>query len=236
MAGAYVQEWHDGASGTSFTVTVSGATANNLLVAVVAVNENGTTFSASGWTGLASHDYIADTGSVDGGCAAYYRIASGDSGDNFSPSWTGSGQGAGMVHEFSGLASSSPLEDFAEDTSNLTTNVTSQGTGTATPLTSNGMAVAMLANFRAAYWLDAIAVNNAFANFSYFETNFARGMSGIASKAYTSTAGQNATFSCSDTGAGAWGAMAVFKEPGGAAAYAPPPVNRHARYMQLMHH
>jgi len=218
MAGAFVQAFSvgSGALVTTVTVTVSGATANNLLVSIIYVRLGGDVFTTpSGWTLLETHS----TGNQ--GAAAYYRVASGDSSDDFIPVWTDSGRVFAVVYEVSGLGSTSPLEDSSEDTTTMTTPGQSVGTGTSTPVTANGMAISGLGVDLRSSWsagtpFSEVTIDNSFTDVILQSDGGNQPLVGMASKVYTSTAGQSATWSTNLGSANddeAYGFMSVFKEP-----------------------
>jgi len=216
VAGAYVQTWEEGQSEleTSRTLTVSGATANNLLCGVVVVRDGGDSFTTpTGWTLI--HD--ASAGAF--GTAAYYRIASGTSADDFACVWTDNGRPQLVVQEFSGLDSTAPFEAKDEDITNISGTATTQSAGSATPLTANGLAVAFLGIKDSDEWnVGTVTIDNSYTSFDHYEeTTAARAGAGMASKPYTTTAAQSPTFTTTDGGGDSYGAIAVFKEASGGA-------------------
>ena len=212
MAGAFVQSFVNSSSSnlTSLTVTVSGATANALLKACIEVRIGGEVFTTpAGWTLI--DDFI--TGTSFGG-ASYFRIADGTSADDFAPTWTNGGRPSAIVQEFSGLDSVSPLEASDEDESNLSSGGTTQGCGSATPLTANGMAVAVFGSLDEREWgTGTISIDSSYTNLVTESPGGANSIAGMASKPYSTTAAQAPTWSTSDVGGRSYGAISVFKEP-----------------------
>ena len=220
MAGAHVQDWTSGtlSGATSDSVTISGATSGNLLVAVISHNSGGNTFSATGWTNRGE----ANTSGTHA-IAFFDRIATGDSNDNFAPSWTTGGRTGTVVREYSGLDSTTPLESVS--TLNLGLNIsaaTGHGTNSATPTTANGLAVAVLSIDDNDNWMadvtlaSSLSISNSFLNIGIGGQTTAtnRPNSAIAEKVYTSTAAQSATWT-GDGGSTSTviAAMLVYKEP-----------------------
>jgi len=222
MAGAFVQSFGNGSGGsnvTTLSVTLSGTTANNLLIAVVCTRAAGNTFVVpSGWTFVAGRDDLGDSLL---GIAIYERVSDGAE-TSVAFNWSGGARAQGLVAEYSGLAATSPREDFAEDESNINSATTSQPTGSATPISANGMGIAILGSNDARDWHDGLtSIDNSYVKDAFRNNSaVAQPAINIASLVYTTTAAQSATWTTSDVGGdGAYGAMLVFKEPaaGGAA-------------------
>ena len=208
----YVQKWTDGTTGTSnttFTLDIDtiGATAGNLLVAMVGIGFGGDVFTTpTGWT-------LLETASVDSpnnvGFASYWRVATGTTADNFTPVWTDAGACSLMAAEYSGLDATSSFEDSAEDAGSIATAVTTMATGSATPVTSDGLAIALLFADAPVLWDTTTTIDNSFIDTQFYGASTASYL-GIASKVYTTTAAQSATWTTTDTGGVAYGTMAVF--------------------------
>jgi hypothetical protein len=223
MAGAFVQNWEVGNPvGETTSITVSGATANNLLVAVVGIRGGGDSLTNHvGWTLI---EY--DTSGSDA-AAMFYRIATGTSADNLTVNFVDNGRTSIQVFEFSGLDSTSPFEDSAADSSALSTAATSIGTGSATPTSANGMAVAGLFVRNWDDWsasdslLSEIQIDSSFTGIEAITrggVGTARPIAAMAYLAYTSATAKSATWSTSYGSAAnsnCWGGIAVFKEAGG---------------------
>lgn len=149
MAGAFVTEIATGGSistaTTTGTITVSGATANNLLIACLGMKGGSDviTTEPTGWT---KREFNTSATSGTNACngVTYERIATGDSNDNFSASWTNAKEWAITIGEFSGLDATSPFETSAEDSTYHNTDQTGAGTissGSVAPTTQPGMAI-----------------------------------------------------------------------------------------------
>jgi hypothetical protein len=146
MAGAFVGEAGEKAgpgTGTG-TVTVT-ATANNLLVAILSLKDNvgsGVTDGTGNWIILQEHD----AGANGSGGALLYRVASGNSNDNFNASWTNSVLYAVTVAEYSGLDATSPYETSNENATYAAQNARNSALtipgGAVSPTTQPGLAVA----------------------------------------------------------------------------------------------
>lgn len=205
FAPAYVQQWSNNATTavTSLDVTVSGETASNALLGVVGVASGGDVFTTpSGWTLI--HDF--SSGAFGG--ALYYRSATG-SGETVGFSWTDSGRPTAAIIEVSGLAIT--LEDSAEDETNIATNVTSQGTGTATPTSTDCLGVAFGVFEHYEDWDGGFATTNSYvvrANVDNATTSSPKVV--IATKLVDDGSNQSTTFSTTDAGQKAYGAIAVF--------------------------
>lgn len=217
MAGAFVQvagaNSSTVATDVSASVTLSGTTANNLLVLALSVSNGGDVFTdPSGWTKILQCPLSGFANGV-----VYYKIADGSE-TNVTVAFSNAGEWAATVCEYSGLATSSVLEASGENETYISSDQTagaSINSGSATPSTANGMAIAchMGPDERDANESE-LSIDN-----SYTINDFEQPMAGnnaivaIASKAYTTTAAQSPNWSTS-TGA-AWKAyttIAVFKE------------------------
>ena len=205
FAPSYVQQWSNNATTavTSLDVTVSGETASNALFAVVGVAAGGDAFTTpSGWT------LISDFSSGAFGGALYYRSATG-SGETVGFSWTDSGRPTAAIIEVSGLALT--LEDNAEDETNISTIVTSQGTGTATPTSTDCLGVAFGVFEHYEDWDGGFAVTDSYvvrANVDNATTSSPKVV--IATKVVDDGSSQGPTFSTTDSGQRAYGAVGVW--------------------------
>lgn len=218
MAGAYVQSWtaNDGDSLIdTLTVTIgTDATAGNTLVAMLTITAGGDSLDAvTGW-----EPRYTNTSANNQAYAVYDRIASGDANDNFTQSWTDTGRCSIVVQEFSGLDGTAPFEDSDIDTTNSESDVTTQGCGTATPVTSNGIAITgWHANNEEGCTAANVTVPSGFTNLaSTSATGTNRPIQFMTSKAYTTTAGQSPSWSTSDGGTDGVGTVLVYKEAAGA--------------------
>lgn len=204
MAVAFVQEIATkGATAnvtTTGTVTVSGATANNLLVASLAIradpNGSAITDDTGNWTKTQENLVPGASGAV------FYRIASGTSADNFDASWTDAREYALNICEYSGTATSTPLNTSSEYATYSTVDVsagTPIGPVTATPSSQPGLAVTTVSNRdeREASPTE-LSVDNSFTNLeAYTPAEGNNSVAGQASKRYTSTSAINANWDTS---------------------------------------
>lgn len=206
MAGAPVQSWEDATAGTatSFTLTVSGATANNTLVGILCVRLNpGTVTTPTGWTLRASQ---ATTNCY---LYVYTRLASGNSSDNFAPSWDGASRRyVGAVVEYSGLDTTAPFE--AQNT-NTGTSGTSLGTNSATATSANGLAVTILAHRdQDDASSESLSSGTVYSTHDSGSNNFPGVVTGY--EVYTSSGSKSDTWSWTGTSDEAVAAILVFKE------------------------
>lgn len=153
MAGAFVTAYVGGgttAQESSGSCTVSGATANNFLVATVVVrNAAHETIGAAptGWTLRVKQEN--DDTVADSLTAVYTRVASGDTSDNFGTiSWGSLRRWAIIVAEYSGADATTPYEDSAIQAPGGPLEIyTTVGTGSATATSANGFYIAGLSIF-----------------------------------------------------------------------------------------
>lgn len=223
MAGAFVQIAGEASDNTvsvaTIAVTLSGTTANNLLVAAISFRNSSSVSpitASSGWSSIQDHT----TGS-DAQGATFYRISDGAE-TSVTFSWTNNSSYAVTVLEYSGLATSSPLENSGESLTYVTTGQTSGDpipSGSATPATANGLAVAFAVGYdeRQANQSE-LSINNSYTIDDYKTPSAgAQPYVAIASKVYTTTAAQSPSWDTSLTTTWKlYGVVAVFKEPGGA--------------------
>lgn len=203
---------------TTGTVTVSGATADRLLVAKLGIKSGSITSisdDTGNWTKV--HDNV---GSNANG-AMFYRIASGTSADDFDASWVGgSREWALVIDEYSGTATSSPLNVSAEYTNNVDTESLAGapiGPVTATPSFQPGIAVTGIAQpdeRDGGFGAGEISVDNSFTNINGYEPATGNNQAvGLASKRYTSTSAISASWDTSRTGDWrAYVTLALFNE------------------------
>lgn len=217
MAVAYVQGWEADngvTAGTTITVAVSGATANNLLVAFVALRfgtPTASTFTTpSGWTLIRD---CAGTASASG--AAYYRIASGTSADNFAPSWSAAARNCAAVAEYSGVSTSSVFDTSAENESQITSATTTVSTGSASPSVA-GMAVAFVSFGMSAAWVDTdITIGGPFTKrVTAGQNSTSRPAAAIAELDLSDTSSVSGSWTSAWAVNGSYAAIAVFREPG----------------------
>ena len=216
MAGAFVQSFvnSSGTTVTSLAVTLSGTTANNLLVATVSFQNNPATMAPlSGWTKREE-----EISASPGAGVTFDRIADGgETGVTFT--WTTAREVAVVVCEYSGLDSTSPHEDSGENVSFISTEQTAGApinTGSATPVSANGLAVAHHMGPDERDVNDSeLSINNSYTKHVF--TVSGTGNNPIASQAslvYTTTAAQSPDWDTSRTGNWrAYCAISVYKEP-----------------------
>lgn len=199
------------------TVTFSAATAGNLLIfgvgrsAALAAGESWGT--PAGWSNLPNTP--AATGNVGG--VFYYKIAAGGETTVSSAASLEPGNFTAIVVEIEGPFAASPLDQTAEDETNLATVVTSQASGTTgTTAQADELLLAFFASDSQANIDGSRTYSNSFTEL-YFPThaNTARAHAFIASRVVAATGTYSTTFSCTDTGDEMYGAIATFKKSGG---------------------
>ena len=208
------------ASGT-VTATVSGATSGNSLFAVITLRAGSTLTSIDTPTGYTA----VETGlSTQRACGLYKRLASGTSADDCTAVYTGATSRVSIaVYEFSGLDSTDPVEDSAQDQS-LGSVVTTIGTGTATPVSANGTAFAALGLTNWTGWDSSSDLNNITDDLglTYHSPEHGIGASGGSNRPgslgghlnYTSATGKSNNWTRFATGnSRAMGSILVAKEP-----------------------
>lgn len=222
MSGAYVQSWetvptNNSNSSVQVDVNTTGATAGNLLIGMVSFRYNSGTImtgisdATGNWTEIGE-----GFSGLSEGAAWYYRVADGTANDDLDVDITGGALGyiTGLVSEFSGLDPTPVLEDSTAPTINGAG--TTCACGTATPTTIDGTAIAFLMVRKCDEWATdnegaGITVGSYTKHFSASSASAGRPSAHIASLNYASTADQSPTWSTSDTGGRAYGAVAVFK-------------------------
>jgi len=224
MAGAYVDGWganNGNGADASITVTISTTpTVNNLLVcaATAHVNNDGTWNTPTDFTLV--HNVVNSTLGVTGIMA--YKVSEGDEASVVASIATGTRRLSAIVAEYSGLATTSPLEDSDEDETNIATAVATQDTGTITPVTANGMAIVSV-SARGQANITTPTIDES------FTIDLSEGEIGsypytaLASKAYTSTAALSPTWTKGASNFYGYGISAAFKEPaaGGGPVFVP---------------
>jgi hypothetical protein len=221
MAGALENTWENASSSSaSLAVTVSPS-ANSLLIGIF--SGRGGTANAPTDNGTGSWTVIEESvvsGSSQAGGVFYYKVAAGD---ETTVTFTASvvGRCSAIVAEYSGITTSSPLEDSAENVTYITTEQTSGdpiNCGSATPVSANGMAVAaiMSPDARDGYETE-VTINDSYTKDEYSVfIDGAYAWCAVAHKNYTSTAAQSPDWDTSTTGGWyAYTAIAVFKEADG---------------------
>jgi hypothetical protein len=127
MAIAFVQTAKAQNSLANVTATFGvGATAGNLLVATI----SGTGTSAS-WTSVGLTNAVEDAWTGAYVVAIFYKVAAGgETSITFTRGGAGPWTHSVVMAEYSGTATSTPLDVFAEDTTNSGSGTTSRATGT----------------------------------------------------------------------------------------------------------
>ena len=130
----------DSASVTLFNSGVKETTAGNLIVAIIGVTSGGDSFTIP--TGYLEYNTQSDN---DEGIEVVYRIATGDSDDDIDFSWVDTGRWAVCVYEIEGPFDESSLLDGAgSSTDNISSTVASSSPGSASPSSTDGVAVTCL--------------------------------------------------------------------------------------------
>ena len=223
MSGAYVQSWETVPTNNSNTsvqvdVNTTGATSGNLLIGMVSFRFNsgtamtGLSDATGNWTEI-GEGYSA----FSDGAAWYYRVADGTTNDNFDVDITGGGLGfiTGLVSEFSGIDPTPVLEDSAAPT--LNAGGTTCAAGSATPTSIDGTAIAFLMARKCDEWATDnesadITIDGSYTkHFTASSASAGRPSATIASINYSTAAAQAPTWTTSDIGGRAYGAIAVFK-------------------------
>lgn len=201
-----------GASGVATTPTLSvGATAGNLLIAVLARSGSGGTFpSVSGFTSI--------SGVNSGNIAAewwYNEAAGGETTVSLSGEATTTGNWRFVLAEFEGPFPASLLDVGVanESEANISTVVTSQPSGTSgTTSQADALAVAVFTADSGSNVDGSRTYNSSFTERVFESTTAspARASVALATRVLTATGTYSCTFSCTDTGDEMYGAIAVF--------------------------
>jgi len=217
MAFAYVQSWSNNGGGTTAasitTLSATGAAANNLLVAVICIRDLASSASFTldaDWTEISN-------GAGDVASIWAYRIATGDATDDLTCSFSINRRWAAAIAEYSGIATSSPLEITNENESNISATTSTTTTGSVTPSTS-GAAIAIYAATQEASWQTTdITIDSSFTKrviSGNTGTSF-RASCAIADLDLSSTSAQNPTWTNAVSINGSYAAIAAFAEAGG---------------------
>lgn len=200
MDASLVQSWSGNngqAGGFSLTVTVSGATAGNRLVAIASVRH------ASSATIVPEADYdevYYDYDTAQGGILLAERIATGDASDNYNITITSAFERpiAIIVQEWSGLPSSGTY-DAVNGNSSDAADVQSITTGSVTPSGQPGVAITALAVRDQNDWAPTVAVDSGFGNMEEEYASVSNAAyAAVAYKTFTSTASINPTWDTQD--------------------------------------
>jgi len=216
--GDVIQTAENSVASGAVTVTFSSATAGNLLIFCVARSSAlavGTTWGTpTGWTALTNTP--ENVGNL--GATWYYKIAAGGETSVTSAESTPPGNGRGVVVEFAGPFATTPLDQTAENESNLSTVVTSQASGTTgTTSQADELAVVFFGADTAINVDGSRSYNNSFSEviFSNAVTNNSRAAVAVARRVLSATGTYSCTYSCTDTGDEMYGAIATFKAQSG---------------------
>lgn len=207
-------------SGTNFGSTTSTSrtftsapTSGHLLTAALSMSLAPVGLSEpSGWTKYAE----LTTGAVR--TYLYWKQSDGTE-TSVAWSWSsGGGFGSVNIKEWDDAAVGPPI--VAEDESNASTVVTSQGTGTAVATAATGLALAVFSADTFSNTDGSRAYSNSFSEASA-DGSSTRSPLYIASKAISGTGNYSCTFSCTDTGDEMYGAIALFQPASGGNTPAP---------------
>lgn len=209
---SFIQTWTQGevTNVTSSTLTISGATADNLLVGAVCVRAGGDAFTTpTGWTLLQT----ASDGAF--GVASYWRIATGTTADDFACSWTDSGRARLTVQEFDILGHATPADGSDEA---AISSVASINCGSVTPTTDRSIAVAVLGTYDRSTWATGntaaeteIGPPTGYSNDVFNASGSSRPFIGMASKILDSTTAESPTWTTTEAGGLCYATVAVFK-------------------------
>jgi hypothetical protein len=186
-------------------------TEGNLIYTAVAIDkDSGAITPPSGYTLI--HDFRA-TAAEGASIASAYKVAGPSESTTITWSWvnnTSRGAQAAAV-EYSGLATSSPLDVKAEADSG-TTAVTSQTTGTTAATTqADELAIAMMGSDSSSNTSTGRAWSNGFVEFLWANVSSGNPGLSVADKILTATGAQESTFSTTDTGDQMAANIATFK-------------------------
>lgn len=108
--------------------------------------------------------------------------------------------------------STSSVHASAEDTTNVSTVVTSQSSGSATLSTASGLAIAIACSTRQSFWTTGLSWSNSYvAQVHTNATNTARANVMVATKVLSSSGSTSSTVSTSGTGGAAYGVILLFE-------------------------
>jgi len=215
MAGAFVRYWDAFASAASLNKSPpSAASVGNLLVSIISHRSHFEMGAVTlpRWTQLQD----AQFGSSGYSGAVHYKVAEGNSNDDWNGSWTDSNNVNLMIAEYSGLHATAPFEGNSNEDETLVQDFahTAQFSGSATPGVANGLAIAFLGVWTGSSWDSNLTVTNSFVVDANNILSSSTPKNAIASKVYTGTGAQSTTFNTTDTGASpTYGVIALFKEP-----------------------
>lgn len=200
------------ASSSSTAPSWSAAVAGNLLIVMGATSavDGSTAWTASGYSVIKSS---GTTGNVGG--ALLYKIAAGGETGTTLDRVTTTGNMRAAMAEIEGPFAASPLDVSEHDTTNLSTVVTSQPSGTtATTAQADALAIAGFAADQAANVDVTRAYSNSFTEiiFGSASVSPARAAAALAKRILSATGTFSSTFSVVDTGDEMYGTIAIFKK------------------------
>lgn len=194
---------------TSVTVSITGSTANNLLIAGVCVRRGAVISTPAGWTLVKKGESSGGTANVS--AALFYRIADGSE-SSVTISWGTAYEAAAFVAQYSGLATSGVLDTSSEDESYLDTSNSTGYFGPSTPTQQPGLAVAFAA-FLVASSSPSRSYSSPFAEwFRYHQSSTYDPAVAIADHVYTTLSALSPSVTY-DSSVKHYGALALFKEP-----------------------
>lgn len=200
------------------SITLSNITpaANNLLHVAISVWSASHTASAEPGDLTKLHESeFTSGGSFNERGAAYYKLLSGSE-TTFSWTMGGNVRWEIVCTEWTGNATSSVLDQAAEDVTNIGTATQTSPSGTVTP-TADGIAISAHMCKDGRDWAGTQSLSNSF-SLTVDTSGDINGTVMIGSLVYTGTASKTTTLTTDDTGDFNYGIIATFKEAGGAAA------------------
>jgi hypothetical protein len=217
---AKVQSFSTDKNPTSSTisVTLSGVTANNLLVAVVSLWQNSATAisTPSGWALIEKAEGFNTGGLTARDGAMFYKVADGTETD-ITVTWTGSCRSSAIVTEYSGADATSPFEDSGEGPNTIISSGDPLNAGSATPVTADGQAVAAIGAATGFIGDSKLGVTDGFTiDHEQQGVGGTRPATAMASRTYSATTARSPDFTTIQSGDWAgFAAVAVFKDTGG---------------------
>jgi len=193
----------------SITVSITGSTANNLLIAGVCVRMGVTISTPAGWTLIRKGESGGGVGTVS--AALFYRIADGSE-SSVTISWNAAYEAAAFVAQYSGLATSGVLDASSEDESYLNTANSTGYFGSSTPTQQPGRAIAF-----SAFLVEGSSPSRSYSSsfnewFRYSKAFAYDPVVAIADRAYTALSALSPSVTYGSA-VKHYGALALFKEP-----------------------
>ena len=191
-------------SATSLTVTLgSAATAGNWLFACITVYNGGSAFGIpTGWEKIPGAETLGSDTDPDVGGSCFYRKATGDSNNDFPPTWTTGGRCSALVVEIAGLDTTDPVEGV----SGTLTDGTSFPSGNAAATSEYGDALTFLSGNQSSLLVTNVDGTDLSTSVGYSENVYAISTVGshpvtaAAVKTYTESGDYSSTWSTTDTG------------------------------------